>query len=248
MEHGNLLKSYLIGQLTTAKKQLTLIGPEGEMEALHRFRVALRRFRSVLDAYTRHLYAPEAVVKSMVKGTNPLRETDVFLASVSSAEFPGLHQALTTYRNKLYKKLWKADTAERFDHTIDALICDLSKLELDQSDKKLLRRGKHLYADAKKAYHKLTKDSDEAMIHETRLRYKQARYVLEFLDEAGLADETGKIRKVKKLLDHFGAIQDAANQLEWLRRFCDKHPSGECADLFAQRQAALTSLKEAFEF
>ena len=248
MEHGSLLKSYLIGQLTTAKKQLTLIGPEGDTEALHRFRVSLRRFRSVLGTYTHHLYAPEAVVKSMVKGTNPLRETDVFLASVPPAEFPGLHQALTTYRNRLYKKLWKTDTAGRFAHAIDALIRDLSRLGLDHSDKKLIRKGKHLYGDAKKAHHKLTKDSAEEKIHETRLRYKQARYVLEFLDESGLADETVKIRKIKKVLDHFGAIQDAANQLEWLRRFCQKHPSDECATLLSQRQAALASLKEAFEF
>ena len=189
MEQGNILKSYLIGQLTTAKKQLQLIGPEGETETLHRFRVSLRRFRSVLDAYTRHLYAPEAVVKSMVKVTNPLRETDVFLDSITPSAYPGLHKALTAFRNKQYRQIWKPDTAERFGHAIDALIGDLSKLELDPGKKKLVRKGKHLYAEAKKAHHKLTKDSEEEKIHETRIRYKKARYVLEFLNEAGLLDE-----------------------------------------------------------
>ena len=247
MEHGNILKSYLIGQLTTAKKQLTLIGPDGEREALHRFRVSLRRFRSVLDAYTHHLYAPEAIVKSMVKVTNPLRETDVFLSSISVSEYPTLHRALTAFRSAQYKQIWKADTAERFGQAIDALIGDLSKLELDPGKKKLVRKGKHLYAEAKKAHHKLTKDSEEEKIHETRIRYKKARYVLEFLNEAGLLDEAKRIKKIKKILDHFGAIQDAANQLEWLHVFCTEHPSAECGALYEERNQALKKLRGNFE-
>ena len=246
MEHSSLLKSYLIGQLTHAKKQLSSIGPEADTEFMHRFRVALRRFRSVLGAFTKHHYAPDAVAKSMVNLTNPLRETDVFLASVDPVQFPELHKALTTYRNKQYRQIWKTDTAERFGFALEALIADLSKLELDPGNKKLVRKGKHLYAEAKKAHGKLTEDSDEECIHETRLCYKQVRYVLEFLNEAGLTDERRKIKKVKNILDHFGAIQDAANQLEWLQRFCEVHPSRECTELLAQRRHALTELKSVF--
>ena len=248
MENGGILKSYLIDQLTTAKKQLLSIGPDADTEALHRFRVALRRFRSVLDAYTKQLYAPDAVSKSIVKVTNPLRETDVFLASVDPALYPKLHAALTTFRRQQYKQIWKPDTAERFDRSLDTLIADLSKLDFDPPEKKLLRTGKKLYDAADKARKKLCTDSEEKLIHETRLKYKQARYVLEFLNASGLEETPKKIKKVKKLLDHFGAIQDAANQLEWLRAFCGEHPSDECTTLFAEREKELKKLKKAFAF
>jgi len=217
------------------------------MESLHRFRVALRRFRSVLAAYTTDMYAPDVIVKSMVKLTNRLRETDVFLASIDPSEYPKLHQALTQFREKQYKKLWKPETAERFGHSLDTLMGDFDALKLDPGAKKLIRTGEKLYDAAKKAHKALTKDSKEEKIHETRLLYKQVRYLLEFLNESALIDAEKKIRKVKTTLDHFGAIQDAVNQLDWLRRFCDKHPSDECHALYAERKKALKELKKAFE-
>ena len=243
----SLLKSYLLRQLQTARDQLSLIGPEAEMEALHRFRVALRRFRSVLAAYTHDLYAPDAIVKSMVKLTNRLRETDVFLASIEPSEYPKLHQALTRFREKQYKKLWKPETTERFEQTLDSLIADFDALKLDPGEKKLIRTGEKLFERAKKAHKALTKDTEEEKIHETRLLYKQVRYVLEFLNESGLIDAEKKIKKVKTALDHFGAIQDAVNQLDWLRRFCSKHSSDECHALYEARKKALHLLKKAFK-
>jgi CHAD domain-containing protein len=243
-----LLKSYLVQQLETAKQQLTLIGPDADIEALHRFRVALRRFRSVLAAYSRHLYAPDTIAKSMLKVTNPLRETDVFLDALSLESYPQLHSALTRYRTKQYKKRWPPETAARFGQTIDLLIADVKALKLDQRKKRLVVRGEALYEKAKSAGKALSKDSKEKEIHEIRLLYKQARYVLEFLHEAGLIEAKRKIRNAKKHLEHFGAIQDAANQLDWLHRFCEKHPSDECHTLYDTRRQALRDLKKAFEF
>jgi CHAD domain-containing protein len=247
MEHNGLLKSYLIQQLTAAKKQLEMIGPDADHEHLHQLRVALRRFRSVLAAYSRDFYAFDAVVKSMVKMTNPLRETDVFLASVDAQKYPKLHQALSAFRKKQYKAVWKADTPARFDRALSQLISEFSEIKLDPGKKRLLNVGKSLYASAEKARKKLTKESNEKKIHEVRLLYKQVRYILEFLDASGLGDETKKLKKVKKLQDRFGAIQDAVNQLDWLGHFCNKHPSDECRDLYKARKKALKRLKKDFK-
>jgi CHAD domain-containing protein len=136
----------------------------------------------------------------------------------------------------------------RFDHALVQLISDFSEIKLDPGDKRLLNVGKSLYASAEKARKKLTKKSDEKKIHEVRLRYKQVRYVLEFLDSSGLVDKTKKLKKVKKLQEHFGAIQDAVNQLDWLGDFCKKHPSDECRDLYKARKKALKHLKKTFKF
>lgn len=243
----SLLKSFLKEQLISAKKQLRLIGPHADDEELHRFRVALRRFRSVLNAYTDKLYAPDAVVKSMVKVTNPLRETDVFLSSLEPERYPVLHRALSTFREKQYETVWKPDTVKRFEHALDALISDLSAVKLNPGKKQMVRIGESIYDAARKAHRSLTKDSKEKRIHETRLRYKQARYVLEFLDESALLEAGKKIKKAKKAQDHFGGIQDAANQLEWLRRFCEEHPSDECSVLYDLRKKMLKELKKSFK-
>lgn len=244
---GNLLKTYLIRQLSTAKQQLSAIGPDADIESLHRFRVALRRFRSVLDAYTEHMYAPDAVAKSMLNATNPLRETDVFLSSIDPEHFPNLYRSVEKFKAKQYGKIWKHKTQSRFDLALEALIRDLSSVKLDLSDKRLLKRGDALYKKAKEEHRQLTKHSEETLIHDTRITYKQARYVLEFLHEAELLDAKGKIKKVKETLDHFGAIQDAANQLEWLHHFCAEHPSQECEALYEARKGVLKKLKKGFE-
>jgi len=247
MEHDSILKSYLVGQLTEALRQLQTIGPDTDIETLHKFRVALRRFRSIVSAFSKQHSAPVSVVKSMLKLTNPLRETDVFLESVDPHSYPDLHSALTRYRATQYNQIWKPDTAEQFERALESLISDLSKHELDPGNKKLLRVGKHLYEAAVKSHKKLTKDSEEELIHDTRLRYKRARYVLEFLDEAGILKTKKKIKKAKHAQEHFGAIQDAANQLAWLHGFCSEHPSVECSALYDERKKALKALKKTFE-
>lgn len=245
--HSEPLKMYLIEQLTAAKKQVRSISPDADSEYLHRFRVALRRFRSVLDAYTENMYAPDAIVKSLVKVTNSLRETDVFLASINAAKYPRLRKAVAKYRLKQFKRIWNEALVERIDATLHSLIQDFSVLNLTVSKKNLLSKGTDLYETAKAEHRQLTVHSDESLIHETRLSYKQARYVLEFLHSSGLLDAQKRINRVKKTLDHFGAIQDAVNQLEWLHHFCEKHPSKECSALYEERKKMLKSLKTSFK-
>lgn len=244
---GNPLKTYLIHQLSIAKEQLPAIGPEGDIESLHRFRVALRRFRSVLDAFTDHMYALDAVAKSMLKATNPLRDIDVFLSSIDTEHYPTLYRAVQRYKTEQYKKIWKPKTRARFDLTLETLIKDLSALKLDLSKKRLLKRADTLYKKAREKHEKLTEHSKETQIHHVRIAYKQVRYVLEFLQESGLLDAKKEIKKVKKILDHFGAIQDAVNQLEWLHRFCAEHPSDECESLYKIRKETLEQLKKDVE-
>lgn len=237
---------YLIQQLTAAKQQLSTIGPEADIEALHRFRVALRRFRTVLDSYTKEMYAPDAITKSMLKVTNALRESDVFLATTDEKQYPKLYAAIVQYRTKLYKKHWTKQTRIRFDHTLDALVQDVSAFKMDLGDKRLVNMAEKLYKEAKKAEEALTDKTLEAQVHEVRLMHKQVRYTLEFLHDAGLANESSRIKRLKKALEHFGNIQDAANQLDWLESFCKKHPNDECSPMIRERKKALKDLKALF--
>ena len=243
---GDPLKTYLILQLTAAQKQLRLIGPDGDIEALHRFRVALRRFRSLLHTYAKALYAPDAVAKSMLSATNPLREIDVFFASLDNTAYPRLYAAVEKERRTLYRNRWTSDTVERFEHALVRLSGDISRLAFESRTKKMLKRVDKLDARAKEAHERLGANSPEDAVHNVRLLYKQLRYALEFLSDAGLIDGRKKIKRVKKILEHFGAVQDAADQLRWLENFCSAHPHDECGHLVKARKKQLKALKKAF--
>lgn len=243
MEPSDLLKTYLVRQLLSAKAALLDVEKEEEIEALHRFRVALRRYRSVLAAYEEELYALQAVAKVMLKHTNALREIDIFLDTLDTDKYPNLAAAIRKHRRKLYKAEWDAETVSRFSGMLNTLMSDTLEMRFSYDDTMLILRGDELCSRAEAFHDRLHKNIDEEAIHATRIMYKQARYVLEFLAETSLADERKRIKRIKKTLEKFGDIQDAANQLQWLKRFCRNNPSDECRALYRQRRKKLLKLK-----
>ncbi|MGB5964767.1 MAG: CHAD domain-containing protein [Sulfurimonadaceae bacterium] len=80
-------------------------------------------------------------------------------------------------------------------------------------------------------------------MHKIRIRCKQARYSLEFIEASDLKSVAKEIKNCKKILNHFGAIQDAANQLDLLKHFCKTYATYECLTLHKGRKHAFKSLK-----
>jgi len=243
MEPADLLKTYLVRQLLDAKASLLAVEKEGDIEALHRFRVCLRRYRSVLGAYEEEAYALQAIARVMLKHTNALREIDVFLDGLDAKAYPELAKAIHRHRQLLYDKEWEGETVARFYDMLSALMTDTMEITFPYDNMMLILRGDELCSRAEKFHDRLHSKTDDETIHATRIMYKQARYVLEFLAESALVDERKRIKKIKKTLDKFGAIQDAVNQLKWLKRFCRENPSQECSDLFQLRRKKLKKFK-----
>lgn len=246
MKDENSLKSYLIDQLYIAKQNVVCIGSEGDTEPLHHFRVALRRFRSVLGSYTKKRCTSDAIAKSMLQVTNPLRELDVFLASLEEKNYPRIYKRISRYRQSQYKQWWTSQTVTYFEETLQTLIDDISASPLECSKKKLIKRAEELYVVASTSHKKLTSKSLDAQIHKCRIRYKKARYVLEFLRYSGVKDAHAEISRLKKVLDHFGAIQDISNQIEWLECFCEADCDDTCQKLDYEKKQKLIEMKREF--
>ncbi|MCJ7766471.1 MAG: CHAD domain-containing protein, partial [Thiovulaceae bacterium] len=129
-------------------------------------------------------------------------------------------------------------------NTLHRLIVELDTLQYVLSDKAVVEIGLKPYKEAIALKKELSRKSSANKIHKVRIRCKLARYTLEFIEESGLHEVGKKIKKCKKILNHFGEIQDTANQLALLKDFCKIHSSIECKALYKERKKAFKKLKE----
>ena len=244
MEVSPLVK-YLAYQLYTARQLAPGISKNSDPEDLHKFRVAIRRTRSLLTLYLTECYALSDILKNIVTQTNEMRELDVFLNEISPEEYPRVYRELQDYRDEVFErtltKKWHSKTVER----LDALYNDLFNITVELSAENLIHHSTQHYKRTMQGYRSLKGDETEELLHRLRIKFKIARYASDFLTRSGIKNEKRKIAKCEEAQDHLGAIQDARNQLEWLEHFCNIHPSKECRRLIKTKKKSLKNLKKA---
>jgi CHAD domain-containing protein len=239
-----LLPTYLLNNLQNAESLLPQIHSDSDAENLHQYRVSLRRARSVIKVYLHESHDFEQALKPLLKSTNELREIDVLVMGVDAERYPLLLSDLEGYRNSLYRQQWDSETLQTHQNTLQRLIAELNTLQYALSDKVLVEIGLIQYEEAIALKKELSRKSSADKIHKVRIRCKLARYTLEFIEESSLKKVGKKIKKCKKILNHFGEIQDTANQLALLKDFCKNHASIECRLLYKERKKAFKKLKE----
>jgi CHAD domain-containing protein len=238
------LTKYLTYQLFHAFQLLPKISEESDIEYLHQFRVSIRRSRSLLRLYLPEYYALQEVLRSAVRQTNILRELDVFVASVDPDVYPKLVKLLHDYRNEQFDAVLTDHFREQTRHALNRLYDDLTQLNPAIEDERLIVMAEKHFQGCVADYDALTKKSSEEELHELRIRFKITRYALEFLEQSGLHSEKEKIKSCKKIQDHLGAVQDAANQFRFLKSFCETHATKECRQLLKARKGELKHLKK----
>jgi CHAD domain-containing protein len=238
------LTKYLTYQLYHALQLLAKITKEGDTEYLHQFRIAIRRSRSLLRLYLPEYYALQEVLRTAVRQTNILRELDVFIESVDPVAYPKLIRVLHHYRNEQFETLLTDHFREQTRHALNKLYDDLTGLNPVIEDERLIAMAEKHYQGCLSDYNALTKKCSEEELHELRIRFKITRYALEFLEQSELHSEKEKIKSCKKIQDHLGAVQDAANQLQFLKSFCKAHTTKECRQLLKDRKTELKHLKK----
>lgn len=237
------LHMYLFMQIERAEKLLSKIHSNSDPEYLHKYRVALRRARSILKVYLKNDDALADMLKPLLKSTNLLREIDVFVMGVDEVKYPLLLADLKKYRTDLYLKHWSADTVRADINALARMFEELHRFECFVEETMLVAIGLERYKEALALKKKLSHKSSTKKIHKVRIRCKQARYALEFIEASGLKEVGKQITKCKEIMKHFGDIQDAANQLDLLKSFCRAHMSDECERLYAERKKAFQGLK-----
>lgn len=237
------LHTYLLAQLKRAEGLLQQIHSDRDYENLHQYRVCMRRIRSLLLVYFKESDRPEDILKPLLKSTNILRETDVFVMGVDAMQYPLLTKELKKYRKEIYLQHWSEDTLQVHLKALNRLLEDLPTRQQKVPDAFLSNIALEQYEEVLVLTKGLSDISSAKKIHKVRIRCKQARYVLEFIEESGLRSVGKEIKKCKNIQKHFGDIQDAANQLKFLKHFCKIYGSDECHSLYKERKAALKSLK-----
>ncbi|HXO86011.1 MAG TPA: CHAD domain-containing protein [Gemmatimonadales bacterium] len=198
-----------------------------DREALHAFRVAIRRLRVTVRAYPGiHESVPKKQrrrLRKLARATNPARDAEVQIEwfNERSARFtPAQRAALAPFRARL-----RARRRSELAHAQEKLQRWFGKLE-----RKLRRRLAALQSNAgpheapfravaaatlvryvgelEARLAEITQSTDAAQLHDTRIAAKRVRYLLEPL-EPGLPDGTPFLDRLKQLQDLFGTLTDA---------------------------------------
>jgi CHAD domain-containing protein len=193
-----------------------------EPEALHDFRVAVRRTRSGLKHSAGLLSHKQrkrfqAAFSQLQDVTGPARDYEVWMASLPHDDplrlvLAGYHHAA---RRDAVAALGSRDTKKLLArwHT---LLADLPSGDPAVSGETSIGQQQERVMEAANA---AGVDADTAALHHLRKRVKELRYLIElFVDSA----ERPLRKPLKKLQDALGDVQDVAVQRAWLTEHVDE--------------------------
>ena len=224
-----------LGQAADARRRLDDPAHPADAEALHDFRVGIRRLRSAIKAYGPHLEGSIGTklrreLRRLAQSTNPGRDAEVQIEWLK-----GQSGALRTYQRQGLAWLL-ARLEERKREAYEGAVADVSR-DFDGVAEKLRRRlsvyraeirlggdgrrgtfrevvaavlGRHLVA-LEAALGQVATAADVEPAHEARIEAKRLRYLLEPLaDELpGTQPPKGILKRLKTLQDLLGELHDA---------------------------------------
>ena len=213
------------------------IQADRDLECLHRFRVAVRRSRTLIQAIKQHL--PPAILglgedlKWLSAATSPLRDLDVHLAGFEAmirrvpdepksacepmrailekrrlAARQKVLAALRSRRYRLLKTRWRRVVRRQQPEAASPPIGPVADAAIARAYARALKKGG-----------RITKKSPAAALHALRKDGKKLRYLMEFfapLQKKGAME--GAIRTLRELQDCLGEHQDYAIQHMVVRR------------------------------
>jgi CHAD domain-containing protein len=222
---AQIARSYLDDATAAAAR----LGDRADAEALHDFRVAIRRLRATVGAYTA-LHdgvsrKQRRRLRKLARATNAARDAEVQLAWFRnrSARFTPAHRAaLAPVRARIRARRRReqirshAKLLRRFEKLDRKLRHRLTTLESSGSD-----HHAHFGATAAAALVRHAEDlgarlgaatsvsqAPPAELHATRIAAKKLRYLLEPL-QAGVPSAQVLLKRLKQLQDLLGEINDA---------------------------------------
>jgi CHAD domain-containing protein len=211
----------------------------GDVEALHKVRVASRRLREALPVVAGDA-RPSKVKKKVKKLTKrlrevtrtlgPIRELDVELAMIeaNAAMTPSYRRALALLRREvaLRRRELRRELARHGPVDLDKLV-KKSKRVLGRGARAardrdswraalatlIMRRTKRLKARLEQAGPLFVAEP----IHDARVAIKKLRYALEIAQEAGIAEAGAQVKILKRHQDRLGRLQDLQMALRRVR-------------------------------
>jgi CHAD domain-containing protein len=224
-----------LAYLDDAVAAATRLSDRTDTEALHDFRVAIRRLRVTVRAYPglheRVSRRRRRRLRRLVRATNPARDAEVQLAwfverspRFTPAERAGLGplRARLRARRRRVMAAAREELQERFEklerklrHRLTAVRSDAASHEAPFRAVAGATLARHA-SDLARRLSEASPSADPAELHATRIAAKRLRYLLEPV-QSGLADGATLVRRLKDLQDLFGALTDA-HELEVVLR------------------------------
>jgi CHAD domain-containing protein len=204
----------------------------GDSEAIHQFRISVRRLRGLLELYQPLLQRDWAnrhreELKFLGHSVGSLRDSDVLPRHVTDAAakvdeslrdaLGPLHDALAERRREQHKQAVALLRSARYE----TLVRDLPKVAFKPVRSVNGRVTapdliQPLVRTVKRATAKLGRGSGPAEFHRLRIRIKRLRYALEMLD--GKSKQIRSVaKKLKGLQDLLGLQHDLVTARDWLR-------------------------------
>ena len=221
-----------LGHLDDAGTARSRVPSSSDAEALHDYRVALRRLRSCLRAYRQPLRSSVTSktlrrLRRLTHGTNRSRDLDVHLAwlgeqgdHIGQAERPGVAwtiERLTAERDRAREDMLDLDE-KLFPRVHARLARQLTRfrttIDLDTGSRRRstaavsARRVRAASRRLKDRLRRIQGHSSADAIHRARISAKHLRYLLEPF-AAAIPDGDWAVERLKTLQNGFGDVHDA---------------------------------------
>jgi CHAD domain-containing protein len=219
-----------------ATKQLTLNFPavlDGESEAIHQFRISVRRLRGLLELYQPLLQHDwfshhREELRFLGHSVGTLRDTDVLQQNISDAAvklddscrdaLAPLHAALAQHRRQQHEQAKALLRSPRYEELIRSLPAAAFKVVASPRRRVTPPNlTEALVRPVQRAAARLTRHSDPAEFHRLRIRIKRLRYALEMLDEGRSEQAKSVVKKLKNIQEILGIQHDLVAAMSWLR-------------------------------
>ena len=231
------VRTYLRAQVAEIERTDPLIRSGDDPDALHDFRVAGRRMRSVLKS-TRPLFdedwlkALRAELRWIGGELAPARDLDVLLASLGKKAGPDelpVIRLLETERRRAWKRARKALAGERYLKLLDRLSSAVEAPPVRRAELSLEAVAAREFKKLRRAARKLGPKSSPEQVHRARILAKRARYAAELAEPVARKRSRRFVKAAKQFQDVVGSHQDAVVAADRIRRVVDRTKSMESA-------------------
>jgi len=217
-------RTVALALLAEAREQAGRVGARGDREALHDFRVAVRRLRSTLRAW-RDVLGPAVRGKDLrrlrrvARATGDARDAEVLLAWLdrSVGDLPPAHRAAAAWLGRrLEERARHPDVSSAVDRLVRT--CDRLEPRIRRArpgaagggfDRALAARIREHAGDVAGWLARVETSADAPLAHRARIAGKRLRYLLEPLRDTPGAGSRDAVKALKRLQDLLGDLQDA---------------------------------------
>jgi len=210
-------------------------------DLLHDFRTTMRKLRSLTKFFADENLQFPNTLKAYIRQTNEIRELDVFIETLE--KYPKIRSELMILRSKKIAEIFTSDFTEKLTSELVSYSQLLYRKNPAFSSESTIDKVLNHFKECQSKFMALDQNEKSKTLHKLRIRFKDARYIFEFLDQMGLLQSSVYIETCKQTQNNLGVIQDTKNQIQWLKHLASENPTLHLEKIIAARKRKLKKLK-----